>query len=186
MNKRHKHTICASSVSQTPKLCSEHYTYSTSAPFVPCAMSKVIFKHHLRMLQHVIANCCNHTWNSTLLIVNAGRHILVHTTSPGISGDPVGQQMESPVNPSVWEMLIMKCMHNQTPVLCVTLLEEHGTVQFQHMWIDKVFQHLEIAAGCHSHFDKQKGFDQMIVQQATSYINSGTVTDVLYCSIRLF
>lgn len=79
----------------------------------------------------------------------------------------------------------MKCMHNQTAVLCATLLEEHDTVQFQHMWIGKVFQHLEVAGGCHSRFDKEKGTDQMFVQQATSYLNSGAVTDVLHCSTRV-
>jgi hypothetical protein len=77
-------------------------------------------------------------------------------------------------------------MHNQVPVWCATLLEEHGTAQFLQMWIDKVFQYIQVTTGCHSRSDKESGSEQMIVQHATSNINFGAVADVLHCSIRVF
>lgn len=89
--KRHRHTVCASSVRETIKVCSEHYTHSTSAPSAICAMSKVTFKLHPPMLQHVTANCCNSSLDSLLTILNAGHKHIKFTDV--ISGDPGGHEM---------------------------------------------------------------------------------------------
>lgn len=144
----------------------------------------------------VNVNCCNSGLNSVFKIIDVSHWSPVHTvfyisTQEKITGCDIrwtgwSRDVTSMSTPLVSDMLIKRCTHIQGPVWwCTILLEEHSMLQFLYLWTDKVFQHIQVTAGCHSGFSKEKGANQMIIQQTTPYINFWAVSNVSHSGLQM-